>query len=172
MKNPRTPTHIPDDPSHAFASMGIYLFRAKSLARGVDRRCPGEHGARFRQKHHSPHDRLPPGLRVQISRTPIRKPSSTGATSERWTPTGKPTWIWSPSIRCSIYTTSSGRFAPIKANSRRPNSSSRRITRAAAWASPWTPSCAAAASSPAAESRPRSSPPTCVFRTMRMCGSR
>ena len=155
MKSRRKRNHIPGDPSKAFASMGIYLFRTKSPARGLDCRRPGKHGARFRQEHHSPNDRLPPRLRLSTFTMPTKKPSNTGETSERSTPTGKPisiSWRWT---RYSISTTSNGRSAPIRGNFRRRNSSSRRIIRAAAWGWRWIQSSAEAALSPEAGCKTR-----------------
>ena len=85
---------MPGDPNHCLASMGIYVFTARLMYELLcqDATRAGQR-PRFRQEHHSGHDRDAQGLRASASATRTARRCRTGATSARSTPTTRRTWI-------------------------------------------------------------------------------
>ena len=166
-EKPANPIPLPNDPAHAFASMGIYLFRTKAIR---------EHliaDAREGSAHDFGKNIIPRMIeqgRVYAFKfqDANKKPLSTGETLGRSTLTGKPTWIWSPSILNLTCTTRNGRSEPIKDSFHRPSSSSHRIFKEDGWESPSIRSSAAAASFRVVESRIRFCPRTSACKTTPM----
>ena len=99
-EKPADPKPIPGDARHCLASMGIYVFTARFLF---------EHSAATPRGRDSQHDfgrdiipaiiDTQPRVRLSVHATRTASRTPTGATWARWTPTTRPTWTWSRSIR-------------------------------------------------------------------------
>ena len=93
VEKPQEPPPMPDDPEHCLASMGIYVFTARSM---YELLCQDADQAgqrpRLRQEHHPGDDRDAQGVRATASATRTARRCRTGATSARWTPITRRTW--------------------------------------------------------------------------------
>jgi len=99
LEKPKDPPPIPERPDRAFASMGIYVFNAELLydvlqRDAEDKQSMHDFGKNVLPSLASSHRLLAHRLRNSTSCRPRTTAwrSPTGATSARWTPTGKPTW--------------------------------------------------------------------------------
>ena len=99
------------------------------------RRRRPEFEPRFRQGHHSPHRHAGQGGRAPflalLRASRARRRTSTGATSARWTPIGRPTSTSPTSCPTSTSTTTTGRSGPMARSRRRRSSSMTRTAGAA-----------------------------------------
>ena len=139
-EKPADPVRMPDRPSHAFASMGNYIFDAR---RACARSARGERARRerLRPSRAAAHGRNAQGVRVRFldaiecPACATTKISPTGAMSAPSTPTSTPIRTCSEPSRASICSTRAGWFARAATKVRRRRSS--------------TAPCATACSAPA-----------------------
>ena len=91
----------PTTPSMCLASMGIYVFTARLMYELLCQDATQPDSDHDFGKNIIPtHDRDAQGLRLPLPRQEPQGRCPTGATSARSTPTTRPTWTWSRSIRC------------------------------------------------------------------------
>jgi glucose-1-phosphate adenylyltransferase len=155
IEKPTHPPSIPNDPTRAFGSMGIYLFRTNVLREQLiaDSQEGGSHDFGKNIIPRMIRDRPVYAYKfVDVNKKDVKY----------WRDIGTLDAYWEANMD----------LVAVDPLFHRPNSSSRKTIKAAEWAWHWIPSSVEAASSPAAGYKTPCCRRTSACKTMRMCANR